>query len=388
MLRYLTAGESHGQALTGILDGIPAGLELSSELIDRQLQRRQMGYGRGDRMKIEHDQVEILSGIRYGITTGAPISLLIKNLDWENWIEKTSITPVSNPSEPLTMPRPGHADYAGVLKYHLTDIRTVIERASARETAMRVAIGAICRELLSQFDIRIASHVRRIGKVSATTKLTNYDVINSIADGSLVRCIDPNAEHQMIQEIDKCKLEGDTLGGEFEVISINVPIGLGSYVQADRRLDGQLAQAVMSIPAIKSVSIGDIEDGCLSGAQFHDQLNLTETGSIHRTSNHSGGIEGGISNGELIIIRAMMKPLASLRQSLRSIDLATNEPTQALKERSDVCAVPAASIVGEHVVAFVLAKELLAKIGGDSIAEMKCHFAAWGNRWDTFSSRD
>lgn len=389
MIRFLTAGESHGPELTGIIDGIPAGLLLLREMIDRQLARRQLGYGRGERMKIEHDVVAITSGVRYGVTTGAPIALTICNRDWENWSDKLAIAPVDQPEPPITMPRPGHADAPGLFKYHHQDIRNVIERASARETAMRVAMGAIARELLAHFSIAIGSHVIRIGNVhTKPVSLDDAAKLNEQADASPVRCLDSDYAKLMMAEIDAAKAASDTLGGEFEVVVSGLPVGLGSYVQADRRLDGILGGAILSIPAIKAVSIGSIsESETLRGSGFHDRIHPFEVDRINRSSNRSGGIEGGMTTGEALIIRATMKPLASLMQPLESVDFATHTAARALRERSDVCAVPAAAVVAEHVIALALVNVLMEKVGGDSLAEMKVHFDSWGKRWDTYTSQ-
>ncbi len=388
MIRFLTAGESHGPALLGILDGVPAGLPLVAESINTQLHRRQQGHGRGDRMKIYRDTVEILGGVRYGHTTGAPIGLMIRNADWENWKDKLSTEPPNYPTEPLTMPRPGHADYAGALKYRHTDIRNVIERSSARETAMRVAIGAICRELLSQFNIVVASHVVRIGDIFSNLETTlKPSAMNALADASPVRCLDEITATEMMREIDRCKQSGDTLGGEFAVHIAPVPVGLGSYVQADRRLDGILAGAILSIPAIKAVSIGNTATTSLKGSEFHDRIFPENSQRIKRITNRAGGIEGGITNGEEIFLRVTMKPLSSLGQPLESVDLSTGTPTVAIRERSDVCAVPAAAVVAENIISIELANVLLEKIGGDSLEEMKSHYKSWEDKWDTFSSQ-
>lgn len=373
-LRYLTAGESHGRALVGILEGMPAGLPVSKEKIDAQLKRRQGGYGRGGRMKIEQDQVEVLSGIRAGITLGSPIALVIWNRDWENWSKH--MDPWNPPPEryaPVTVPRPGHADLAGALKYRHSDIRNVLERASARETAMRVALGSIARQLLEYFGIRIASHVVQIHSVRASVDGAGLDVeeLNARADASPVRCLDPVAEKEMIARIDQAKAQGNTVGGIFEVIAANVPVGLGSYVHWDRKLDGRIAQAMASLPAMKSVEIGlGVESASRWGSECHDEISYDESSGYYRKTNRAGGLEGGVTNGERLIVRVAMKPLSTLVRPLESVDMKSKRAVKAHVERSDVCAVPAASVIGEAIVALVLADAFLEKYGGDSIAEI------------------
>jgi chorismate synthase len=389
MIRFLTAGESHGKSLMGILEGFPAGLDLSADDINIQLSRRQKGYGRGGRMKIEKDQVDIISGVRYGKTTGAPIGLIIPNLDWENWGNKVGVEPIENPSEPLTSPRPGHADLAGVLKFGHDDIRNVIERASARDTAMQVAIGAVCRKLLQHFGIEIISRVVRIGNIRSTIKHSGFLIYsNEMVDKSPIRCLDISAEKKIIKLIDKCKSVGDTLGGEFEIMVDNLPAGFGSYVHADLRLDGILCGALTGIPAIKSVEVGSAGDTAIAGkgSSFHDSIFPSYKKLFRRETNHAGGIEGGVSNGSPVILYAAMKPLASLTQPMESIDLATGKAIKALKERSDVCAVPAASIVGENIIAIAITKLFLQKLGGDSLKEIEAHYNSWGDKWHTCSS--
>ncbi|MCX7835911.1 MAG: chorismate synthase [bacterium] len=386
MLSWLTAGESHGEQLTGIVDGIPAHLPLDEEDINYELRRRQFGYGRGDRMSIEKDEIRITGGVRYGLTTGAPISLVLYNRDYEQWKDKVSITPTEHPSAPLTAPRPGHSDFAGAVKYNQNDLRNVIERASARETAMRTALGAIAKKLLSVFGIQIGSHVLQIGSIQTSHSFSPLEVIQACKiDPTPLRCLDREAEQKMMQAIDEAKSQGDTLGGIIEVVAINVPIGLGSFVQWYRRLDGRIAQAILSIHAIKAVGFGSqvFSSSPLMGSQFHDEIHGKDDRHIYRATNSAGGIEGGMSNGEPIVVRLMMKPLASLGQPLATIDLETGEKRQALRERSDVCAVPAAGVVAEAMVALVLADALVEKVGGDSIEEMKAHFESWRSKWDT-----
>lgn len=379
MIRFLTAGESHGKCLIGILEGMPAGLSISEEEIAIDLKRRQQGYGRGDRMSIENDRAQILSGVRYGKTIGSPIALQIENKDWANWTAKMSMeaVPPDKQAPPITNPRPGHADYAGAVKYGFDDIRNVIERSSARETAMRAAIAAICRKFFREFGIVIGSHVTCIGgiKVNGLDVPSNPLEINRLADKSPVRCLDSTAEKQMMEVIDKAKANGDTVGGSFEVVIAGLPVGLGSSVHYDRRLDGILAGAMMAIPAIKSVGIGLGEQVAdRSGSEVHDRLFVGDADKvIERKTNHAGGIEGGMSNGDPIVIHAAMKPLASLKHSLESVDLSTRKATTSVLERSDVCAVPAASIVGEAVALLALMNPFLEKFGGDSMEEIKRH---------------
>jgi chorismate synthase len=362
MLRFLTAGESHGPALTGILDGMPAGLALDTESIDRDLVRRQGGYGRSGRQKIEKDHIEWLSGIENGHSTGAPIALRIENRDYANQQKREK--PV------LTVPRPGHADLAGATKYRLADMRTVLERASARETAMRVAIGAIAKCLLREFGMLVAGQVLSIGDQSTTGADLSREDLRQAIEGSEVRVADPDAERRMIAAIDDARRARDTLGGIFEVQVLNVPVGLGSYVQWDRRLDGRLAQAVMSIQAIKGVEIGSgFDNASTPGTRAHDAILPGDSGPT-RGSNRAGGLEGGVTNGQAVIVRGAMKPISTTLTPMQSIDTRTGEGALAQYQRSDICAVPAACVVGEAMVAFVLADAFLDKFGGDSIAEI------------------
>jgi chorismate synthase len=377
MIKYLTAGESHGKCLVGIIEGLPAQLTISGSEIDQDLFRRQQGYGRGDRMKIEQDRVQILSGVRYGKTLGSPVALTIENRDWPNW-EKKMMSEIPNDyerTEPLTSPRPGHADYAGAIKYQHTDIRNVIERSSARETTMRVALAAICRKFFSELGITVASHVIKIGGISAKGLQTEMSPteINQKADSSPVRCLDKAAEEKMMAVIDDAKSRGDTVGGIFEVVVAGLPIGIGSYVHADRRLDGILAAAMMSIHAMKSVGFGMGEMVAeVFGSQVHDRM-FPENSStkVSRSTNNAGGTEGGMTNGEQIRIRVAMKPLSSLSQPLESVNLASGEAVVALRERSDTCAVPAAGIVGEAMALLALINPFMEKFGGDSMQEIK-----------------
>ena len=372
MLRFLDAGESHGKCLLGIIEGLPAGLTLSEEKINLDLTRRQGGYGRGDRMKIEQDKVEILSGLVEGKTIGSPLGLMIKNKDWGNWQEKEY--------PPLTTPRPGHADFPGTIKYGFKDVRKVLERASARQTAMRVAIGSVANSLLEEFNIEIYSYVLRIGQVKAK-RITSFNrEVKEEINKSPVYCVDGIASIGMCREIDRAREKGDTLGGVFEVIITGVAIGLGSFVQWDRRLDARLASALMSIPGVKAVEIGEgIEVSKKKGSTVHDEIFTQEESEkdsfrYHRKTNRAGGIEGGITNGEEVVIRAYLKPIPTLINPLRSIDFTTKKETKAIYQRSDICVVPAASIVGEAVAAWEIAAAFLEKFGGDSLAEIKKNY--------------
>jgi chorismate synthase len=392
MLRFLTAGESHGQALVAVLEGIPAGLSLDFEMITSELRRRQTGYGRGRRMAIESDRAQVLSGVRHGATTGGPVAMLIPNKDWENWQRTMAVETVPSADVPgvdrpvVTRPRPGHADLAGVVKYGHTDIRNVLERASARETAARVAIGAVARQLLAHLDTRIASHVWTIGSASLRDPLAvSFEQAAAIGSDSPLHCADPEVERQMIAEIDRAREAGDTVGGSFEVIARGVPAGLGSHVQWDRKLDGRLAQALMSIPAIKGVGIGRGPGvALLPGSQIHDEILPASPGAgptgVVRPTNNAGGLEGGITNGEDLRVSAYMKPIATLMKPLRSVDLTSMAISPAAIERSDVCAVSAAAVVGEAMVAFILADAAIEKFGGDSLEELV-------SAWRSFASR-
>lgn len=383
-IRFLTAGESHGQALNTIIEGMPAGLELSEDDIAAQLRRRQRGYGRGGRMQIEKDRAQILTGVRYGKTLGNPISLLIHNKDWPNWTQKMSVTPVDEPVPKLQMPRPGHADFAGMVKYRSDDLRNILERSSARETTMRVAAGAVARQLLKTFGIHIYGHVVRIGRVSTAfsavslTRRTPESEIVALfqkAEASQMACADETATREMMALVDEAKAKGDSLGGLYEVVATRVPVGLGSHVHWDRKLDAHIAYAMMSINAMKSVELG-LGRGVseVFGSQVHDEIFYDETQGFHRNRNHAGGIEGGMSNGEPIVVRVAMKPLPTMPTPLRSVDVGTRLPKDAHYERADACAVPAAVVVGEAMLSLVLANALVDKIGGDSIEEMRTHF--------------
>jgi chorismate synthase len=392
MLRFLTAGESHGKALVAIVEGVPAGLAIDFDAIIAELRRRQTGYGRGRRMLIESDKAEPLSGIRHGETTGGPIALMIANRDWENW-QRTMHVEAEMPEgaagadrPPVTRPRPGHADLAGFVKYGLDDMRDVLERASARETAARVAVGSIARQLLGALGTRIASHVTTIGSASIADALAlSFEDVQSISSDAPLHCADPDVERRMVTEIDRAREAGDTMGGAFEVIAHDVPPGLGSYVQWDRKLDGRLAQALMSIPAIKAVGIGrGPAVASTPGSGVHDEIVPGRTGrspiAVARPTNNAGGLEGGVTNGQDLRITAYMKPISTLMKPLRSVDLATMTTSPAAIERSDVCAVPAAAVVGEAMVAFVLADAAVEKFGGDSMAELLANWKAFTDR--------
>lgn len=369
MLRFLTAGESHGPCLTAIVEGLPAGLRADVETINHDLHRRQGGYGRGGRMDIERDRAEFLGGVLYGRTTGAPVAIRIENKDWRNWQERWA----SRDLPKLTVPRPGHADWAGMEKYGVDDARLVLERASARETAARVAVGALTKLLLAQFEISVGSYVSEIGGIVAAIPQLPHDERWALAEASAVRCPDEEGTAQICERIDEARRAGDSLGGVFVVTAIGVPVGLGSHAQWDRRLDARLVRAVMSIPAIKGVEIGPaFENARKPGTEVHDEF-ARVGGSVTRTSNRAGGFEGGMTNGMPVIVRAAMKPIPTTMTPLRSVDVATGERAETQYQRSDVCAVPAASIVGEAMVAWTLADALLEKLGGDSLAEMKAH---------------
>ncbi|MEE9401452.1 MAG: chorismate synthase, partial [Dehalococcoidia bacterium] len=367
MFRFLTAGESHGKGLVAIIEGVPAGLALDEDSIARDLARRQGGYGRGARMDIEQDRAEILSGVRHGLTMGSPISLLIWNRDWENWKQVMSISPLEQEVEPLTQLRPGHADLAGAIKYGLDDVRPILERASARETASRVAVGAVARKLLAEFGIEIHSHTVCIGgRWSKQAGSIDWAGV----EGSPLRSADSEAEKAMLSAIDKAREAGDSVGGVFEAIASGVPIGLGSHVHWDRKLDGRIAQAMMSINAVKGVEIGaGFTVANLPGSQVHDRIEPDAERQWRHVTNRAGGIEGGMSNGEPIVVRAAVKPVPTLAKPLPSADLRTGEAVQAHFERSDVCVVPAAGVIGEAALAIVLAEAVLEKFGGDHIAE-------------------
>src|SRR5215212_7595315 len=380
MLRFTTAGESHGPALVSILEGAPAGIPLLAADVNADLARRQQGYGRGRRMQIEKDQVELLSGVRAGYTIGSPIAMLIRNRDWKNW--QDIMDPAPNDSDPdarrraVTRPRPGHADLSGMLKYDRDDARDVLERASARETTARVAAGAICRKLLSEIGVTIGSHIVELGGVSAALPSELPDDLNEAADTSALRTLDKKAEEEMIALIDAVKKDGDTLGGGCDVVCSGLPVGLGSHVSWDRKLDGRIGAAMMSIPAVKGVGIGiGFEAAGLRGSQVHDEIlaasDRRRSGDIARRTNRAGGLEGGMTTGEPLIVRVAMKPISTLMKPLATVEMKTGEAASAVAERSDVTAVPAMGVIAEAMLAFVLAQAALEKFGGDSLGELK-----------------
>lgn len=381
--RFLTSGESHGRCLTAIIEGIPAGFRIKTSVINEDLARRQVGYGRGARMKIEKDTVDIKSGVRFGKTTGAPICLEIKNKDYENWQDVMNTEKQDYPSEDtlrkieeksFTTIRPGHADYAGAIKYNFSDLRNVLERSSARKTAIEVAVGSVAKQILKEFGIMGFSHVVQIGNVKLDFYPKTYTLIKEKAEKSDVRCADELTSDRMRNAIDEAAQSGDTLGGKFEVIYGNLPIGLGSYVHWDRALDGRLAQAIMSIPAIKAVEVGaGVDAASLKGSQMHDEI-FVQKGNIYRNTNNAGGLEGGMTNGEALVIKGTMKAIPTMRKSLATVDIKDLSPSNAHFERSDTCAVPACAVVAEARVAIILADELLEKFGGDNFEEMKKHF--------------
>lgn len=379
MFRFTTAGESHGRALVAIVEGLPAGLPIDVEQINHELWRRQQGYGRGARMKIEQDQVDILSGVRHGLTLGSPLALMIENKDWENWNEVMATDARELPAEKsrrVKRPRPGHADLAGGLKYDARDLRNVLERASARETAARVACGAIAKQLLANFGIEIRSHVIQLGGIPEKPLELTFEQISVIPDDSPLHCADSVAQQKMIELIDRTKIEGDTVGGIFEVVARDAPPGLGSHTSWDEKLDGRLAQAVMSIHAVKAVAIGaGVEATSLPGSEVHDEIGYDEeTKEFIRGTNRAGGLEGGVTNGEEIRIRGYLKPISTLRRALRSVDIDTKNEERAAFERSDITVVPAAGVIGEAMVALVLAGAMREKFGGDSLGEMKRNY--------------
>ena len=380
-ISYMTAGESHGKGLIGIIEGIPAGMNISEEYIKKDLLRRMQGHGRGGRMKIEKDHAEIFSGVRHAVTLGSPISLLIKNFDWVNWEDRMATGKPKKEHRKVSMPRPGHADLAGVMKYGLDDIRNVLERSSARETAMRVAIGAVCRKLLEEVGITVGSRVYQIHNIVDNTPVSNdmgLKELNDTVDASPVRCFDKDAEKKMMDVIDEARNNGDSVGGSFEVIAKGLPYGLGTYINADGKLQARISQAMMSVNAFKGVELGaGFASSAVFGSELHDEI-LYEDSKITRASNNAGGIEGGMSNAQPIHVKVSMKPISTLIKPLRSIDLNTMEPKLAHKERTDSCAVPAASIIGESMLAIVLADALLEKFGGDNLDQLKKHIKASG----------
>ena len=378
-LKFLTAGESHGKGLLGIIDGLPSGLEVTEKYIASHLARRQKGYGRGGRMKIETDYAEIWCGVRHGMTLGAPVGLLINNKDWENWTKKMSITPPNQPIKKVTLPRPGHADLAGAIKYDFDDIRNVLERSSARETTMRVALGSLCRKLLEDVGIQIASRVVQIHDIidnSAIPDGISTKELNQLADNSEVRCLNKKSELEMMKTIDKAKSAGDSVGGIFEIIATGLPYGLGSYSQWDKKLQAKISALLMSVNAYKAIEIGSgFTSGTKLGSQIHDEIGW-DGDRFTRYTNNAGGIEGGVSNAQPIILRLAMKPIPTLIKSLRSVDIISKKNKDAHKERTDSCAVPAASIIAESMLCLVLADALLDKFGGDSLIQLRKHMDA------------
>jgi chorismate synthase len=377
---FTTAGESHGKALVAIVEGLPAGLEISVEKINRELWRRQQGYGRGGRMKIETDTAEILSGVRHGKTLGSPVALVIENRDFVHWTEVMSSEKLGElPKNPRVVrrPRPGHADLAGGQKFQTRDLRDVLERASARETAARVACGALARQLLAAFEIEIRSHVVKLGSVPENPLQKSWEEICSIAENSLLNCADAEIEKEMVALVDRAKAEGDTLGGIFEVVAKNLPVGLGSHTSWREKLDGRIAQAVMSIQAVKAVEIGEgVANAGRFGSAVHDEIAF-ENENFRRLTNRAGGLEGGITNGEELRVRGYLKPISTLRKALRSVDIETKREELAAFERSDITAVPAAGVIGEAMLAIVLANAMREKFGGDSMEEMRRNFESY-----------
>ena len=376
-LKFLTAGESHGRGLLGILDGMPAGLEISEDYIGVHLARRQRGYGRGGRMKIEKDRAEIWCGVRHGESLGSPIGLIVRNKDWENWTKKMSVTPVKDEIRKVTLPRPGHADLAGIQKYGFDDIRNVLERSSARETTMRVALGSVCRKLLEDVGIEVGGQVIQIHNVKDNSRSElSPNQLSELADASPVRCLNKNAEKNMIKTIDEAKAAGDSVGGIFRVVATGLPYGLGSHTQWDRKLQARISAVMMSINAFKGIEIGSGFSGAEKfGSEVHDEIGH-DGKKFTRYSNNAGGIEGGMSNAQSIILQMSMKPIPTLIKPLKSVDIQSKEKKDAHKERTDSCAVPAASIIAESMLCFVLADALLEKFGGDSMAQLKAHMQA------------
>jgi chorismate synthase len=377
MLRYLTAGESHGQALVAVLEGMPAGVPVTTKAIAAELARRRLGYGRGKRMRFEQDRVEVLGGIRHGLTIGSPVAVVVGNTEWPKWVEVMSPDPVegleaSGRGAPLTRPRPGHADLTGMQKYGFDEARPVLERASARETAARVAVGAVAKALLAELGVHVLSHVVRLGPEGAPSEVVPSPADLDRIDASPVRCLDEAASARMVAAVDAAKAAGDTLGGVIEVVVHGLPPGLGSYVQGDRRLDARLAGALMGIQAMKGVELGEgFLSASLPGSRAHDEIDPGPAGRPRRRTNRSGGVEGGMSTGEVLRVRAAMKPLSTLVRALGTVDVATGGPASAVVQRSDVTAVPAAGVVAEAEVAMVCANALLEKTGGDSLTEVR-----------------
>ena len=390
MLRFETAGESHGECLVATLTGLPAGVPVSVEAVNRELWRRQQGYGRGGRMKIETDRVEIVAGVRHSRTIGSPIAIVIRNRDWENWTAALPVEDVEGAEDhkkPVTRPRPGHADLAGVIKYNFGDARYVLERASARETTARVAVGALAKAFLGEFGIRVLSHVRAVGRARLERPVA-WEELVALNDKEevLLGCVDPEVEQTMKNVVDEVYRSGDTVGGVFEVVAHNVPPGLGSHITWDSRLDGRLAQAIVSIQAVKGVEIGWAAEGAASfGSQVQDTIHYDKAShGFTRGANRAGGLEGGMTNGQDVVVRGFLKPISTLRRPLESVDLVTRDPALAAYERSDVCVVPAAGVIGEAMVSLVLAQAFLEKFGGDSLGETRRNFEGYLEQVRTF----
>jgi chorismate synthase len=383
MLRFETAGESHGECLVATLVGLPAGIPISLEAVNRELWRRQQGYGRGGRMKIETDRAEIVAGVRHSHTIGSPVAILIRNKDWQNWTEVLPVEDIAGGEDkrkPVTRPRPGHADLAGAIKYNFHDARYILERASARETTARVAAGAMAKALLGEFGIQVLSHTVAVGPVRIERSAGWEELLAlSLSDEVLLGCVDPATEKRMKEVVDEAYRTGDTVGGIFEVVAHGLPAGLGSHATWDSRLDGKLAQAIVSIQAVKGVEVGSAAEGAASfGSQVQDTIHYDrQAGRFTRGANRAGGLEGGITNGQDLLVRGLLKPISTLRRPLESVDLATREPALAAYERSDVCVVPAAGVVGEAMVALVLAQAFLEKFGGDSLAETRRNYSGY-----------
>jgi chorismate synthase len=390
MLRFETAGESHGECLVATLTGLPAGVPVSLEAVNRELWRRQQGYGRGGRMKIETDRAEIPAGVRHGQTIGSPVAILIRNLDWKNWAEVLPVEPVTGGEDkrkPVTRPRPGHADLAGAIKYNFHDARYILERASARETAARVAVGALAKALLAEFGIRVLSHVIAVGPVRLERPATWDEIVDLSRRGEvLLGCVDPAVESRMKEVVDEAYRTGDTVGGVFEVVARGLPVGLGSHTTWDARLDGRLAQAIVSMQAVKGVEVGFAAEGAANfGSKVQDTIHYDRQGRrFTRGANRAGGVEGGMTNGEDLLVRGLLKPISTLRRPLESVDLETREPALAAYERSDVCVVPAAGVIGEAMVALVLAQAFLEKFGGDSLAETRRNYDGYREQVKSF----
>ncbi|HTR35904.1 MAG TPA: chorismate synthase [Bryobacteraceae bacterium] len=390
MFRFETAGESHGECLVATLTGLPAGIPVSLDAINRELWRRQQGYGRGGRMKIETDQAQIVSGVRHSRTIGSPIAILIQNKDWKNWTEALPVEDIDGAEDkrkPVTRPRPGHADLAGSIKYNFHDARYILERASARETTARVAVGAIAKAFLGEFGIGVLSHVIGVGEVHLT-RLAEWSELVALSQATdvLLGCVDEETEKRMKEVVDQAYRTGDTIGGVFEVVAHNVPTGLGSHITWDSRLDGRLAQAIVSMQAVKGVEIGFAAEGASSfGSRVQDTIHYNrEQRQFTRGANRAGGLEGGMTNGEDVLVRGLLKPISTLRRPLESVDLATREPALAAYERSDVCVVPAAGVIGEAMVAIVLAQAFLEKFGGDSLDETRRNFEGYKEQVKNF----